>query len=120
MLTFMVGLASAFSKLSMYALEGHFDQLPNRDMKVRKHVQDCLERFRDNMKSDFAACFNTRGKAFTLRSLDENNWEDIILQKEFFAEINNCIEDNNGLQLAGEVNPAALRSLVRILPIFPS
>lgn len=112
-LSCMVRLASEFSKLSTYALDGQYDRLPEGpEVKIRKIVHDALENFRDNMRQDYENAFGMEAACtFKLKSTDSAIWCADILEDDLFREIQAVINDNRGKESPGEVNPCVLRLL---------
>jgi hypothetical protein len=103
----MVNLASEYHKLSIYALDGHYDKLPKKsEVKVRKIIQDSLERFQKKMLERFLRDFPS--ETFELTSRIDVDWHSEILDDQNYREIYDVINDNRGKESPGEVNPCVL------------
>jgi len=111
-LSCIVRLASEFSKLSTYALDGQYDRLPEEPQaKIRKIVHDAVEDFRDKMRQDYDDFFRSKECSFKLKSLHAADWGDDILEGSLYQEIEAVIDNNRGKESPGEVNPCVLRIL---------
>ena len=109
----MVALASKFEKLSTYALDGRYEKLPeDPELKVRKIVHEALERFTHELDG-YTWCAggyfgDSRENGVELDTLEEELWEDQILDDSRFSEIGEVIRQNRGKEPPGEVNPCVM------------
>lgn len=110
----MVNLASNFHKLSTYALDGHYDRLPDLpNIKVRKLVQENLENFQCDMQYESRKYFPAE-ESFELNDFfDQDKWAEQILTVAQYQEIEEVIKSNRGKESPGQVNPCVLSILWR-------
>jgi len=110
----MVKLASDFSKLSTYALDGHYDKLPNNPrLKIRKLAFDYLETFVQNLRLKFYFMFDL-GNNIKLTDTNSEGWAKKVLETPEYKEIWDMMHANRGKESPGEVNPCVMGLLWKL------